>query len=173
MAMGLGRLSLLRSLGATSLRLVSRPLSLRLWLGTLPWRLSAGRGSRRRILARRRISCNSPNRWRIRERDRRQVVWRDSYPEHWQDVRRPASSQLVSFQHPNRRERRSLGIRSSRRRRFSRRRQALIFPSAPCTKNCPSFIRETAPIFGRTHAQGALERAAHRLARAAAALRGN
>src|SRR2546422_2191911 len=76
MAMGLGRLSLLRSLGATSLRLVSRPLSLRLWLGTLPWRLSARRVSRRRILARRRISCNSPNRWRIRERDRRQGVLR-------------------------------------------------------------------------------------------------
>src|SRR2546426_8022962 len=76
MAMGLGRLSLLRSLGATSLRLVSRPLSLRLWLGTLPWRLSARRVSRRRILARRRISCNSPNRWRIRERDRRQGLWR-------------------------------------------------------------------------------------------------
>src|SRR2546426_8732882 len=39
--------------------------------------------------------------------------------------------------------------------------------------NRPPFIRETAPIFGRTHAQGALERAAHRLARAEAALRGN
>src|SRR2546425_4322757 len=132
MAMGLGRLSLLRSLGATSLRLVSRPLSLRLWLGTLPWRLSARRVSRRRILARRRISCNSPNRWRIRERDRRQVVWRDSYPEHWQDVRRPASSQLVPFPHRNRRERRSLGIRSSRRRRFLRRRGGVVgFPRPP------------------------------------------
>src|SRR3989475_10879974 len=39
--------------------------------------------------------------------------------------------------------------------------------------NRPPFIRETAPIFGRTHAQGALERAAHRFARAEAALRGN
>src|SRR2546422_8160445 len=132
MAMGLGRLSLLRSLGATSLRLVSRPLSLRLWLGTLPWRLSARRVSRRRILARRRISCNSPNRWRIRERDRRQVVWRDSYPEHWQDVRRPASSQLVPFPHWNRRERRSLGIRSPPRRRFSRRGGGVMgFPTRP------------------------------------------
>src|SRR2546425_2818340 len=80
MAVGLGRLSLLRSLGATSIRLVSRPVSLRLWLGTLPWRLSARRVSRRRILARRRISCNSPNRWGIRERDRRQVLWRGREP---------------------------------------------------------------------------------------------
>src|SRR2546427_8970856 len=101
MAMGLGRLSLLRSLGATSLRLVSRPLSLRLWLGTLPWRLSARRVSRRRILARRRISCNSPNRWRIRERDRRQVVWRGSYPEHREDGRAPPNPPPVPLPPPD------------------------------------------------------------------------
>src|SRR5256885_13729527 len=64
---------------------------------------------------------------------------------------------------------RKRSIESPRSSRMPRSRGAALFSSW----NRPSFIRETAPIFGRTHAQGALERAAHRLARAEAALRGN
>jgi hypothetical protein len=121
--LGLGRLSLLRRLGAVSLRLVQGSVSFRLRMGTLPRRLSARLLLRRIRARRRRGPCNPAHRRPIRSQTLR-LFRRDSHPGHGEDLRRRTNSQpLVSFQQPNRLERRSRRISSSRERRGARRRR--------------------------------------------------